>query len=224
MIADFERSEFTIAPCVWPTTFNQSIVPILLPGAQLEAIQPIPTSQATSHNLPLGPIIGGSLGGIALILGVGIMIYLFVFKPRRMKHNKQESVGSTDEGSTSTAELDIQKIDHTRNKMELDSKQYGAHEMLDIREVERRMTHELVGTSGYRELDTHIPVGSELEVPVYEMSAREDVANVLASSPTSGRSRELSPLSPDDETIPGFFERRGRSRWRRSDRSNKVMT
>jgi len=216
MIADFERSEFMIAPCVWPATFKQEIVPILLPSVNSTittpntntTTTPPPNREAAHHPVPIGPIIGGIAGGVALILCGLILTYLFIWKPRRAKKHTQ--VPSDPSHSIAPTELSI--TDFTLNKSELDSQQYGAQEMLDIREVERRQKHELAGPPAGQELDTHVPVGSELDSPwLYEMPAREPVGSEMAS-PVSERSTQISPLSPGEAPAGYFAEERGRSR------------
>ena len=58
LIADYDRREFTAAPCVWPSTFNQDIKGIRPPGDVIINI---------SSTTPMGAIVGGILGGLVVI-------------------------------------------------------------------------------------------------------------------------------------------------------------
>jgi hypothetical protein len=213
MIADFERSEFTLAPCVWPATFEQDLVPISLPtlttSSNTTTISATPS--ASPKKVSIGPIIGGVVGGLGVLLAALILVYFFVWKPRQKKKKSQPSEHSGDElmdhkppTPTSTA--------YAGNNAELDSK-HIVGEMLDS-EVERLRKYEVPGTPGNRgeELDTHVPVGSELWAPqVFEMQAREPVGSEMASPVNSQRSpsNTVSPLSQGGATSPGYSDREG---------------
>jgi len=225
MIADFERSEFTIAPCAWPSTFNQELVPILLPNSKettnsSNSNSTLPVNHSASSKTPIGAVVGGVVGGIAVILVGLLLAYFFWWKPRSQKNQKHDAIPSEDASDSTPQEgpsgpSTATAFDPTLNKTELDSKQYGSNELLDIREVERMQKHEMYAVPAAQEMDTWVPVGSELDSPqVFEMPAREPVGIEMASPPIDERSPELSPLTPGSTPRPsrtppgGYFDRR----------------
>jgi len=181
MIADFERQEFMISQCAWPAVFKQELVPILIPSQNLISSNttaiPREKPKADSTTLPLGPVIGGVIGGLALLLASAVCFYIFIYKPRqRKKIGSAERLGSDSSTLPYGSAIVGQEPFSTDGKPELDTKQ----------------TFEMVGTPPgitfkRHEMDTYVPAASELCGPLlYEMPAREIVGTDLTIPSSRG--------------------------------------
>lgn len=79
-MVDYDRSGFTVAPCVWPLTFAENIVAIHPPGSNNTI-----TVVHRSENTLIGAIVGRVVGGIALLLGLALAYWCFVYKQKYVK-------------------------------------------------------------------------------------------------------------------------------------------
>ncbi|KAH7336109.1 aspartic peptidase domain-containing protein [Rhexocercosporidium sp. MPI-PUGE-AT-0058] len=161
LIADYDRSEFTVAPCAWPSTFTENIVAIHPPDFN-DTITIIHKPKIT----PIGAIVGGVVGGIAFLLALALA-YWFVYNPKHAK-KRAELVASSDPDFHVVA-----TADHYHDKMELST---GVESVLselpayDKAQKQQRMS-EIAGTS---------LIGHELESrPIYEMPTTEPVGSEL---------------------------------------------
>ncbi|TVY48337.1 Candidapepsin [Lachnellula occidentalis] len=173
LIADYDRSEFTIAPCVWPSTFKSDIKSILPPSANTTRTNGTSTETQKNTSTPVGAIVGGVVGGIALLVGAALLFYFFFYRHRHTK----PAVPTTDSSAyAAAAQGDPLQVDPTKDKSELRG-DYGGTELAAEHEQERRNA-ELAGKPVLgSELASSQLVGSELDgQQVYEMPAREYAA------------------------------------------------
>lgn len=185
LIADYERSTFTIAPCVWPPTFKEDIVAILpISASSSSSLSSDPTVTPHAHRTPTATIAGGIAGCVILIIFCFVLGHKFFYKPR---HKKAVETPGLDTAMTGTAG----SIDEPFAKPELDAKDTEYH-VVELavsdkgdQDVEMQAAGEIDGrpVRGH-ELDGKAPVRSELaSQAVYEMPAREAVGTELGPSP-----------------------------------------
>lgn len=184
LIADYDRSTFTISPCVWPATFNSSIHAIYPPTSNSINSTITTTSILPKHSRPLGGILGGTLGGFLLIVLVIPFYWKFFWKPR---HRSQPP---TTEGGKAASSSTLP------DKPELDAGN-GRAELATLREQETSC--EIVQIAGTPiigiEMDTHVVDAGELDSSVvHEMPAWEPVRTELPSSGVGDYSLPRSPL------------------------------
>jgi hypothetical protein len=194
LTADYDRSQFTVSPCVWPSTFTQDLHAIYQPNSTLAQ-----TTQSTKASTPIGAIVGGVVGGI-VVLGLAFILLWFCYlKPRRKRRKaaELEAIAAGENSSqlpNSTLNLEPSELDPTS---EFRGVELSAYEEA---EKKRRAEAEMAGTPilGH-EMDSHTPVGSELgATEIFEMPAREPVGSEMGTpvhSPlASPRSGEASPM------------------------------
>ncbi|TVY27669.1 Candidapepsin-8 [Lachnellula hyalina] len=217
LVADYDRSEFTIAPCVWPSTFTSDIKSILPPSANSTSTNGTLTETHRHTSTPVGTIVGGVVGGIALIVGAALLFYLFVYRRRHPKPAAPASESSPDVSTTdpsayaAVAEADAALVDPTKDKSEL-SGNFGGTELAAAHEQDKRNA-ELAGTPILGlELASPQPVGSELDSPqIHEMLARESVVREMESPLGSGQNpktgeEDSSYFDKDKKTKISFEE------------------
>ncbi|TVY93969.1 hypothetical protein LAWI1_G000906, partial [Lachnellula willkommii] len=172
LMADYDRSEFTIAPCVWPSAFKSDIRSILPPSANTTRTNGTLTEIQQHTSTTVGAIVGGVIGGIALIVGAALL----------SKHSYATYFSTVADTSPPTVPLTsisvcaVAQVDPTKDKSELYSHYHGT-ELAAALEQEKRNA-ELAGNPILgSELASSQPVGSELDSPqIYEMPAMESVA------------------------------------------------
>lgn len=160
LIADYDREQFSLSPCVWPATFTQTLVTINRPSStdvkDVPSPQPMPKGPDSSDT-PMSGIVGGIVGGVIIIIILGFLGFCFIWKPRHRKAtpSPQLEEAQPDMGSNvlGKAELDTKK----------DEPEESAYDEAErFREIERkRQAAELSGISTpimYHELDSHVPV------------------------------------------------------------------
>jgi hypothetical protein len=195
LIADYDRSEFSVSPCMWPSTFNENIKAILPPGET--APNNTITITLKPSPAPAGAIAGGVIGGVAVLILASLAFFFFYWKPRHQAKPVELSVSEEEqEAKPGTPATDPPK---DPLHQELDGVFAGA-ELPDIYSVERKKQGELAGTPvSQSELASPEPVGSELDSPqVFEMPAREAVGSELSSA----------ALSPREMSEADYFEQR----------------
>ena len=223
MIADFERQEFTVAPCAWPATFQQNLVAIVPPGQKdITGNNAKNTSEHANsdHKVSIGPIAGGAGGGLVVLIAAAVCFWFFYWRKRHGKLSKDELSASHEETSAFNQNGAI-------GVTEMEAKHYA--ELHDGNGNSKDYKYEMVGTpagSGpqRQEMDTYMPVGNELEsVHVYEMPA-EAVASEMgmgSGRPATSEAEEVSPalrsaglvspLSGTEGGSPGLASRKGTS-------------
>ncbi|KAG0649371.1 hypothetical protein D0Z07_4122 [Hyphodiscus hymeniophilus] len=179
LIADFDRSQFVVAPCVWPPTFTEDIKAIIPPSANTTNPGNGTVNITKKHSsAPVGAIVGGVVGGLAVIAITLIAYWYFIWKPN---HRKLQSDG--DEEPASAADT-AQTTTYVQDKPELAADNARA-ELTAYEEAEkkRRAEAEIDGTPIWgHEMPSPDPAGRELESPpLFEMPAREPVGNEMAS-------------------------------------------
>lgn len=208
LIADYDRSQFTLAPCVWPSTFTENIVAIHPPNANNITTTVTLTHNSSSSTL-ISAIIGGAVGGIILIVAALLVYWWFVYKPKHKEHSKLESPSTI-----ADAEAGVRVGINVQDKPELDAS-LTRTELSTFEEADekRRAQAEIMGTPilGH-EMDGQTPVENELDsAQVFEMPAREPVGSKLhtpqssssqnpwvsegLASPRSQRTKPRSPFS-----------------------------
>ena len=189
LIADFERSIFTLSQCIWPSTFKEDIRAILPPGNSTN--NPTNTTIETPKRHTLVGAIAGGVGGSVILIILGFLLaYIYVWKPRQKKR-PAIPIGITE----NPEDISIETVIVDPNfKAELDAKEteYKGAELDDDGELE--IVKQEIGGTPIRghELDTYVPAGAELDSPqVFEMPAMEPVGCEL-QSPSSP---VISPMS-----------------------------
>lgn len=204
LTADYDRSQFTVSPCVWPSTFTQDIYAIYQPNSTLAIV-----NNKKGSSTPIGAIVGGVVGGVVFLLAAFLLFWFCYLKPRR---KKPAELPATKAGESDTP-LDPNGTPHpTQSELDPASREFA--EMSAYEEAEKKRQRlaeaEIAGTPilGH-EMDSHTPVGSELggegneifEMPgneAHEMPAREPVGSEMPTpvpSPLgSPRSTERSPM------------------------------
>jgi hypothetical protein len=183
IIADYDRSQFTVAPCVWPVTFAENIVAIHPPSTNNTTntnTTLTPTQNSPSSSTPIGAIVGGVVGGIVLILAAVLAYWWFIYKPRHKPGAELE--GNSESGMMASINVqDKPELDANMTILEL-----SAYEEA---EKKRRALSEIAGTPllGH-EMDSQVGIGNELDSPeIFEMSAMEPVGSELHSLQSSPR-------------------------------------
>lgn len=105
VIADYERKNFTLAPCIWPddTTQSPPSSPRLI--RSINGTSSITQSNNGSHTLSTGAIIGAVVGGVlAGLLLAALIAYLYIRRRRRQRASslKPSSVTHTRTSSSAT--------------------------------------------------------------------------------------------------------------------------
>jgi hypothetical protein len=207
LIADYDRSQFTLSPCVWPSTFTQNLVAIHLPSSSNST-----TTQIThTHKIPIAAIIGGAISACILLITVILFLAFFL---RRRHSNTNSSSPSAEAPSKSSISLGV-----LHDKPELDAGSASV-ELLALEGKKRRA--EIAGTPVHgHEMDSQEAAIKELPVEdVYELPAREAVGSELGSprekeeekwvpaSKILSRVETTSPSdipSPAETTSPGII-------------------
>lgn len=223
LIADYDRSQFTVAPCVWPSTFTENIVAIHPPGANTTNSTTTITHNSSSSSTSIGAIVGGIVGGIVLIIAAIAAYWWFIYRSKNKKRSELEgSSAPMDTEAGTAAGINVQ------DKPELDAN-FERTELSAYEEAEkkRRAEVEIAGTPipGH-EMDSQAGIGNEVDdTQVFEMPAREPVGSELHTPQGSPRQSPriseglVSPRSPlsvssrDSSRGPsgGYFGK-GRSR------------
>jgi hypothetical protein len=211
LIADYDRSEFTIAPCVWPPTFTPDIKAILLPSANTMNT----TAEVTvthKHSTLYGAIAGG-IFGLALLVGSFLLFNFLIYRRRHPKSTSEDSDNPQSEDSNSETAIDTTecRTDAEVPNVELVGQHGGAElygqlggcELDAKRELERKKA-EIAGTPILgSELVSPESVGSELDTPqIHEMPAREVVESELRT-PVS----HYSWRSPVEKASRDYFDK-----------------
>jgi hypothetical protein len=163
LIADYDRSDFTLSPCVWASTFNPSINAIYPPGSN-STIYPSGSNSTYNNSAvttasrpptPIGGIVGGVIGGLLIAIIAVLLYWHFIWKPR----HRAQTLTRED----ATTEILYEKP-----------------------ELAAGLEHEIVQIAGQpvtgSEMDAQPPVPGELHSsPMYEMPAREPVGNEMHS-------------------------------------------
>ncbi|TVY52547.1 Candidapepsin-8 [Lachnellula cervina] len=182
LMADYDRSEFTIAPCVWPSTFKSDIMPILPPSADNTKTNVTLTGTQKHSNTPVGAIVGGVVAGVSLMVGATLLFYFFIYRRRHMTSDSSPDPTTGPSAYAAVGQGDPSQVDPTKDKSEL----YGHcnDTELDSAHEREKRNAELAGKPILgSELPSSQPVGSELESPqIFEMPAREPVAKEMESS------------------------------------------
>ena len=128
LIADYQRSTFTVSDCVWPPTFNQDIVTILPPPVNDTSASNNSTTSNHHSSLPVGAIAGGIVGAIVAILIAALLSCFLIFKPHKSKHSKHSPNGFERHDSQAESERPVHRAEsneamteYTLYKPELDA-------------------------------------------------------------------------------------------------------
>jgi len=168
LISDYDQSEFTIAPYVWPPTFTPDIKAILPPSANTTDSTVVTT--VTHKRSTLYGAVAGGLCDLALLVGSLLLFYFLVYRRRRPKSTSTgcEVPQSEHQDSERTFDASESQTKYGAPKIELEGEQGGA-------EITRTP---ILGS----ELASPEPVGCELDCPqIYEMPAGEVVDNDTGS-------------------------------------------
>jgi hypothetical protein len=182
LIADYDRSEFTIAPCIWPPTFTQDIHAIYQPDSKV-----LTSTEAHKHKIPVAALAGGAIGALILIVLPILAYWQLIYKP---KHETTPAVETPALG----------KDDMCSNTLFIKPELDGvAMNELSGSLVDEEGEVEISGTPiPGKEMDREPTiVRVELETPpVFEMPAREVVGSELYSPKKFSFEEETSPV-PD---------------------------
>ncbi|KAL2074840.1 hypothetical protein VTL71DRAFT_8619 [Oculimacula yallundae] len=110
LTADYDRSEFVVAPCVWPSTFQQNLVAIYPPDSN-QTISAIPGPE-DSKSTPIGAIIGGVLGGL-ILLAAALAYWYFVVRRKRRQSEVASAPGPVDVNDSNGLSA-YEKMNHLR--------------------------------------------------------------------------------------------------------------
>ncbi|RDW57078.1 hypothetical protein BP6252_13893 [Coleophoma cylindrospora] len=180
IIADYQRSRFSISQCSWPATFTENLVAILPPDGLNSSTNTTTTTAAAAarKSAPTGAIVGGVVGGVVVII-ISIFIgYHLVYKPAQ---RRKKSPFTLEEAA-----------DITEPKPELDATDQGAAKFTStelagngvyssVNHAQETCTDQLEDTSRrVYNIEAQGEFPSELNsTPIHEMAAREPVGNEL---------------------------------------------
>lgn len=119
MMADFDRSEFTIAPCVWPSTFTpdiRSLVPSTSAANSTNNTTSSVGSESIKSSTPKGAIVGGVIGGLALLVGCLALFYFFIYRPKRKATKTHEAPTDATSGQSTAPPSARNEERHTDKK------------------------------------------------------------------------------------------------------------
>jgi hypothetical protein len=178
LIADYDRFEFTVAPCVWPPTFTQDIRAIYQPDSTSTSVH--------KHKIPVAALAGSAIGALVLIIITILAYWHLIYKP---KHKLPPPPAV----ETPALDKDDMFSHPLCNKPELDG---VARNELSGSLVDEKGEVEISGTPILgEEMDGEPTVRAELETPpVFEMPAREAVGNELYSPRKFSFEEETSPV------------------------------
>lgn len=98
LIADYERSNFTVAPCAWNENAQADIKTILSPNSTAAA----GNSNSSSSGLGAGAIAGVVVGIVALIAVLAVLLFFF----RRRKRTQRRRVAELEAREAKTGDAD----------------------------------------------------------------------------------------------------------------------
>ncbi|KAI9714470.1 MAG: hypothetical protein M1820_000431 [Bogoriella megaspora] len=242
LITNYENNNNTlsIAPCVWPNTFNQ----------QIRVIGDTEQKPSSSSGLS-----GGAIGGIAVgaVAGVALVVGAIFFFMRRSKggfrKRKAQELDAKDTARLPTDtdnEYKDQPPDSSLVSPHGQPYPPGSHELLDSGEVHEMAAPHKVDYSELSAMNEHHPAmwkppldrsASELEggsAPVYEMPGSEAYSELETptgtgtwtssqrSGPTSaGRPSPAQSPSPGQNTSSRERSTGGRFSWQRNNSASR---
>jgi len=98
VIADYDSSTFTVAPCTWQSNMTAQIHTILPPGETLDR------KASSSSSFPAGAIAGVVVGVVVLVALIGLAI--FFVRRRRSKARRQSEASRLEAEKARQAEVD----------------------------------------------------------------------------------------------------------------------
>jgi hypothetical protein len=81
LIADYDRSDFTLSPCIWASTFTPSINAIYPPDSNTTYNNSTVTT-ASKPPTPIGGLVGGVIGAIFVAIIAVLLYWNFIWKVR----------------------------------------------------------------------------------------------------------------------------------------------
>lgn len=114
LITDYQRQNFTVAPCVWSQTATSNIKPILAPGTDI-------SSSKSSKSFPAGAIAGVVIGIVAIIAILGLILW---FLRRKKQHRRNAATKAAELEATEKAQREAESTDGPEGKPFI-SKPYG---------------------------------------------------------------------------------------------------
>ncbi|KAL9080718.1 MAG: hypothetical protein Q9157_000605 [Trypethelium eluteriae] len=213
LIADYDNNTLTVAPCIWPNSFQQDIKVI---GAGSTP------ASSSSSKLSVGAIVGIAIGAVALI--AGLLLALFLLRRRRRSTHKAQELDGKD-----TARLPSDAAGHEYKG--LPSSPAGAptalrgipppngpHELLDSGELHEMAAPHKVDYSELSAMNEHHPAmwkpplypdhsASEVEgspAPVYEMPGSEAYSEL--ETPTGTGTWNTSTMGEPEQSEREFGE------------------
>ncbi|KAL9095581.1 MAG: hypothetical protein Q9165_002013 [Trypethelium subeluteriae] len=224
LIADYENNTLTIAPCIWPNSFQQDIKVIGASSA--------PASSSSSSKLSVGAIVGIAVGAFGLL--TLLLVALFLLRRRRSTHRAQELDGKD------TARLPSETAGHEYKGLPSSPGMApgatgpggaaaaairgmpppnGPHELLDSGELHEMAAPHKVDYSELSAMNEHHPAmwkpplyqdrsASEVEgspAPVYEMPGSEAYSEL--ETPTGTGTWNTSSTTGGAGGVPGGTSR-----------------
>ena len=174
LIADYENNTMTLAPCVWPTSFQQEI-------------QVIGHTTPHSSGISTGAIVGIAVGVVALIALLGLALWLLHRRKLTIKRRKAAELDAKDTTRLPTDANHEYKDAYPGSGVASppDRPMGGSHELLDSGELHEMAASAKVDYSELSAMNERHPAmwkgqvnrsASEVEgspAPVYEMPGSE---------------------------------------------------
>ncbi|KAG4436208.1 hypothetical protein IFR05_008304 [Cadophora sp. M221] len=203
VIADHERSGFSVSQCDWTPGMKQDIVTILPPTPANGASSPKSggTDPGDSHGsqIPTRAIAGGAIGGVAFV--AAFLVFYFYIWPRRRP--KQPASKAAETPTEYKAELhhdetkaisDMKETVEILERAELHGKHLELYEMLAVEDVaeadgKQMMNHEM---SNPGEIATEMEtIGNVVEMETNGNAAEMETSGNAAEMKTNGNAAEL---------------------------------
>ncbi|KAG4436710.1 hypothetical protein IFR05_007824 [Cadophora sp. M221] len=123
LIADYDRSEFTVAPCVWPSTFTKNIVAIHPPGSN-NTITVVPKSKTAESRIPAD---GSYQGQTELSTGVeSVQNEMSAYEKAQKQQRLSEIAGTPLIGQEMDAQAGVGNELESRQVYEMPAKPVGS--------------------------------------------------------------------------------------------------
>jgi hypothetical protein len=209
LIADYERSNFSVSQMSWHSNSVPDIVPILpvstspSSGASTTTPTPTPTSQR-KRGVPAGTIIAATISSVAFLL---ILIVSIILIRHRQKKKNPNMTMTKSPPTPPTPQVTFAPIVHEENCQHCQRSNTPSPEPIEEAELESGSINSgqtsSLGNNDSRRLSTPIPSGLAI-APILVSPLSPTPERASPSPDDGGQNTQVSPATPGP-TIPPRF-------------------